>query len=463
MRRPGHFSARRAVSAVAVTASLALTTTPYPGSLAAIPEEYSSQPAGEEPGIERVVTPVAEGSPEIPAGHTLAAPGAPMRMSFDPLLDSQPAEMGLVSCTQGFYGTVTTPDGQRKNVMVTAGHCVYGVGGLEGDGAVYAVTPEGRVLLGVGEAGGAYQAPARAPIDAANLPDWAVVAVEPAHEPSRMVSSRPAGADIGQTSEPVRLTGVRDYRDLQVWEVSADNFLQPICKDGSTSGRSCGIQLFRTSEGLWSINTGYQHGDSGGINYDPVTGEALGVTSLVYPIVVGSEIVGDIGRAQPIDVALETAYGIPDGEVAERVTLPDSTAAYADAGPETDVAEWIEQLATFVDWAESTDHAAEYRAELDRTDELVRGYAQDFAETGAELAGAVFSGDTNRVGATLSDATDLAAEARMDGELQQQRLVTAGTYAVIEKQIEIEESIEKQIQAEESASTAPGGPLVEAI
>lgn len=56
------------------------------------------------------------------------------------------------------------------------------------------------------------------------------------------------------------------------------------------------------------------------MNFDPVTGEAVGVTSTAGW--------GLFGRAQPIDVVLEEAYGIPDGEVNEYFTLPESTQAH---------------------------------------------------------------------------------------------------------------------------------------
>ncbi len=112
------------------------------------------------------------------------------------------------------------------------------------------------------------------------------------------------------------LTGVRDYPDLAFWEASADNFGQPICKDGNTGGRACGTQLFRTQNGIWSFGLNYENGDSGGVNFDPETGEALGVTSMGF---------GPIGRAQPVDLAIEEGYGIPDGQVNEYFALPEST------------------------------------------------------------------------------------------------------------------------------------------
>ncbi|WP_150114466.1 hypothetical protein [Corynebacterium oculi] len=126
-----------------------------------------------------------------------------------------------------------------------------------------------------------------------NSPDWGTVELEPGVTTTRLSDS----VDMYGNShgEPVELTGVRDYEDLGFWEVSADNFGQPICKDGNTSGRSCGVQLFRTQNGVWSAGLNYQNGDSGGVNFDPETGEALGVTSMGF---------GTIGRAQPIDLAI---------------------------------------------------------------------------------------------------------------------------------------------------------------
>ena len=58
-------------------------------------------------------------------------------------------------------------------------------------------------------------------------------------------------------------------------------------------------------------------GDSGGVNYDPRDGAAVGVSSMTL---------GPLGKAQPVDRIIEDAYGIPDGKVNEAFTPTDSTA-----------------------------------------------------------------------------------------------------------------------------------------
>nr|WP_227658980.1 MULTISPECIES: S1 family peptidase [unclassified Corynebacterium] len=137
--------------------------------------------------------------------------------------------------------------------------------------------------------------------------------------------------------DPVVLTGVRDYPDLGEDEVSFDNFGQPICKDGAASGRTCGIQFMRTRHSLWSSSLALP-GDSGGVNFDPTTGEALGAST--------QSMLGLLMTTQPFDVALEEAYGIPDGQVNEHFSLPESTEAH---DPMLTVKEHKQRVA---DWAE---------------------------------------------------------------------------------------------------------------
>ncbi|KQB85359.1 hypothetical protein [Corynebacterium oculi] len=279
------------------------------------------------------------------------APGAPMRMATDGLDDRVQEEVGEVpleiittaSCSQGISGTVTLDDGSQRNVLVSAGHCLYGI---EGEGVetypeVYAPLSEGRKLIARREHGDkVYPVPEGGGIDAVirqfDGPDWATAEVVGDADMTRVADS--VDQYGRRHGDPVVLTGVRDYRDLEKWEVDFDNFGQPICKDGQTSGRTCGAQLMRTSNGIWHTNL-YLSGDSGGVNFDPVTGEALGVTSI--------GIVGLIGRAQPMDVALEQAYGIPDGQVNERFTLPESTdqhsQAYTLKEDTEQIDEWAEQ------------------------------------------------------------------------------------------------------------------------
>lgn len=262
------------------------------------------------------------------AGAAEVAPGAPMRMDdysemTASLPEGMPDEYKRTTCSQGVPGTVTLLDGTQKNILISAGHCVYGIETVSEMGdAVYLPTPEGDVVIGYTDAGGPLTiseeeyAPLAAMNEAFNTPDWGTVELEPGVTATRLTDS--VDTQGNSHGEPVELTGVRDYADLNFWEVSADNFGQPICKDGNTSGRSCGVQLFRTQNGLWSVGLNYQNGDSGGVNFDPQTGEALGVTSMGF---------GPIGRAQPIDLAIQEGYGIADGQVNDYFALPESTEA----------------------------------------------------------------------------------------------------------------------------------------
>ncbi|MEJ4100407.1 hypothetical protein V5S96_08575 [Corynebacterium mastitidis] len=282
-----------------------------------------------------------------PATAAEVAPGAPMRMAtdgFDGIAEEVPLEvMTIAACSQGVPGTVTLADGSQRDVLVSAGHCLYGI---EGEGVetypeVYAPLPEGRRLIAQREHGDkVYPATEDGGVDSVirqfDGPDWATAEVVGDAEMTRVADS--VDQYGRRHGDPVVLTGVRDYRDLGPWEVAFDNLGQPICKDGQTSGRTCGVQLMRTSNGVWHTNLSLP-GDSGGVNFDPTTGEAIGVTSMGF--------VGLVGRAQPMDVALEEAYDIPDGQVNERFTLPESTQphtpAYTLMEDLEQASEWMEQ------------------------------------------------------------------------------------------------------------------------
>ncbi|KQB86605.1 hypothetical protein [Corynebacterium lowii] len=256
------------------------------------------------------------------------APGAPMRMQIEGMErpENMPPEVfTAMSCSQGVPGTVTLPDGSKRNVMVSAAHCVKGTDDddVQPDVYVYAPLEEGNELIAMAAHGEKMRMEPgehwiETQLGIPNMPDWATADLGPDVEMSRVADS--VDQYGRRHGEPVELTGVRDYRDLQDWEISFDNFGQPICKDGQTSGRTCGIQFMRTRNGLWYLGTGIP-GDSGGVNFDPNNGEALGVSSLAsWGLVV---------RAQPVDIALEEAYDIPDGQVNEYFALPDSTAPHA--------------------------------------------------------------------------------------------------------------------------------------
>ena len=116
------------------------------------------------------------------------------------------------------------------------------------------------------------------------------------------------------------MTGVVDYSELQPGEVSVDNFGQPICSDGSRTGRNCGVQIFRVRNGVWAISH-LDKGDSGGNAYDPRTNQVIGVNSMA---------IGPVSRYQPADQALQDAYGIEDGKVNEHFQVEESTEPHSE-------------------------------------------------------------------------------------------------------------------------------------
>lgn len=301
------------------------------------------------------------------AGAAEVAPGARMQ-TFPPLdgVDTEgiPPELFAQHCTQGVPGTVTLPDGSRKDVLITAGHCLWGIEGthVEMGPEVYAPLPEGNQLIAVRDQGQPVH-PALDENDPEELrlmydgDDWATAEIVEGVNMSRVANSVDQfGLSHG---EPVVLTGVRDYRDLGPWEISFDNAGQPICKEGQTTGRTCGVQVLRSSNGLWFVGTALP-GDSGGVAFDPITHEALGVNSMT--------VYGVIGRAQPVDVAVEKAYGIPDGQVNEYFSLPESTEEH------TPMRTFGEDQAVVQDWAQ------EIVAEELATPEDAAGVAQANAE-----------------------------------------------------------------------------------
>ncbi|QDZ41871.1 hypothetical protein [Corynebacterium sp. sy039] len=183
---------------------------------------------------------------------------------------------------------------------------------------VYVPTHEGDKLIGTREHGAPVLNTDNENVEAVlNGDDWGTIVLIDGVNATRIADSKDQfGNSQGQ---PVELTSVRDYPDLKPGEVSFDEFGKPICKDGQTTGRTCGTQVLRTSNGLWYLGE-VRPGDSGGVTFDPNTGEALGVTSMT--------VLGLVGRSQPADVAIEKAYGIPDGQVNERFQLPNSTEAH---------------------------------------------------------------------------------------------------------------------------------------
>ncbi|WIM68022.1 hypothetical protein QP027_01070 [Corynebacterium breve] len=245
-------------------------------------------------------------------------PGAPVRTYPVHPVDGIPAEHMPNSCSQGVAGTIVQEDGTTKQIMITAAHCLVDTPRYENEigTAVYAPKTWGDQLIGYRVATGDKQAQSHyADLNAElhgtlNWPDWGVVELEDGVEMTGLATSEDHYGH--QRSTPVAMTGVRDYRDLGATEISVDNFGQPICKDGQRSARSCGVQLFRASNSIVHWGLTYESGDSGGVNYDPNNGEVLGVTS---------QGIGPLGRAQVADQAIQTAYGIPDGQVNEQFQI----------------------------------------------------------------------------------------------------------------------------------------------
>lgn len=328
------------------------------------------------------------------ADAATVAPGAPIRAQAQvPSLEGMPPELDTASCSQAFAGTVERADGTRADILVTSGHCVSAMGdGFVPSPEVYAPKRDGNQLIGQREVY-ALEIPETGDtvgdfVGMVTGADWATVTLVPGVSTSRTSESVDQfGVASGQ---PVVLTGIRDYRDLAAGEVSADNLGQPVCKDGATSGRTCGTQLFRTRNSVFHVGVAYAGGDSGGINFDPNNGEVIGITTEAY---------GPIGRAQTADVALQDAYGIPDGQVNERFQLAESTEAH-----DTDFRTLGEDMAASQAWAEANYPAQpmpDFRAAF--AEEVA--YAQaDAAALADQATSQLATGDAAGVQATAGQA-----------------------------------------------------------
>lgn len=233
-----------------------------------------------------------------------------------------PPEAFVQLCSQGPIGTIRTLDGTTQRVMLTASHCINQMPGMPAIDEAVSVNVDGKYQR-IGVRGHSNHVPPAAldlsdPVALFNTADWGVVLIDGAVTDTRTAQSR--GNGQSQPSEPVVLTSIKDYRTLAPGAISFDNTGQPICKDGATTGRSCGTQLFRNRDGVFSWDLNYVVGDSGGVNYDPRDNSVIGVTSLVL---------GPLGKAQAADRIIEEAYGIPDGAVNDHFTLTESTAPHA--------------------------------------------------------------------------------------------------------------------------------------
>lgn len=234
-------------------------------------------------------------------------------------------------CSTSIPGTIVGVDNQRERVLITAGHCVSTLPssnsneGFTPSSEVYTPTPQGDEKIGtVSKKDFITQEALERNFEQGlhtgfngmyNTPDWAFISLD---DDVETTSYSYAVDEYGQNGgEPVQMTGVQDYPRLGTYEVSADNFGEPICKDGVRTGRSCGVQLFRTQHGIWATDINIDKGDSGGNAYNPETSQAIGINSMG---------VGPVSRYQPIDTAIEDAYGVPDGQVNDYFQIENSNA-----------------------------------------------------------------------------------------------------------------------------------------
>lgn len=264
-----------------------------------------------------------------PAGAATAltvGPGDPIRSPMPENTFENNRWVGAPMCSASVPGTIVDQSGNSKNVLLTAGHCVNTSSDIPTlpavTGDVYAPTRAGDVKIG--HAGPhAFTIPADGTevvdiFDALNGSDYGFIELEPGVAGTSISTSTDENGSA--TSEGVQMVGIVDYPALQMGEVAFDNFGQPICKDGNRTGRTCGVQLLRGRNGVWSVMT-LDHGDSGGNAFNPVTREVIGVNSMVL---------GPFARVAPADVAVEDAYGVPDGQVNEKFKITDSTAPRSD-------------------------------------------------------------------------------------------------------------------------------------
>lgn len=255
------------------------------------------------------------------AAHALVVgPGDPIRTPMEGSPWDGHRNVNSPMCSTGVPGVVTDRNGEKHRVMLTAGHCLNDapdVGLPIVTGEVYVPTTEGDKRIGTAGAH-RWEVP-QEDDDLASLPaafngaDYGVINLDPEVETTG--ASYSIDENGRSHGEPVVMTGIQDNKDLPRGEVSFDNFGKPICKDGMRTGRACGYQVFRARNGIWTVGIGVDHGDSGGNAYDPTTNEVIGVNSMAF---------GPVSRVMPADIAIEEAYGIPDGQVNDHFEVSDS-------------------------------------------------------------------------------------------------------------------------------------------
>lgn len=360
----------------------------------------------------------------------LAAPGAPFRV-FPAEAPSTitvnkygdqinvPPEASKGACSQGPIGTVRTPDGETHHVMLTAAHCFLVIGDGAGDPSA-ALSGEVSVPVGesyqrIGQLAALSPIPpeilnSENPLDPLRAVDWAVVNIDDGVPTSAVSDSRTK--DGAKNGEPVVLTHIRDYPALAPGAFAFDNFGQPICKDGATNGRGCGTQVVRTHDTIYSMNLGYDSGDSGGVNFDPRDGAILGVTSVHF---------GPIYKAQTADSIVESAYGVPDGQVNDYFTIDASTAPHAEF---TTLREENLRIGQAVNELNPNPSMTDPQAELRKATEAAQQEATRLADDAArgqinpqEIQQAV-EHHSGQIGYWGGEVADLAAGSLIDSTLE---------------------------------------------
>lgn len=260
------------------------------------------------------------------SSDVVVGPGSPMRMPFPSNEKVGNRHVGTPMCSLGVPGTIVDENGVSHRVIMTAGHCVVAEDMETGEkvtGQFYIPTKNGDKLLSKDWVGTDIM-PSESEIEATddpavffdmlfNSPDYGVIEVQDDVKTTSM--SHSVDEFGGVHGEPVQIVGIEDKRTLEPMEIAFDNLGEPVCTDGSRTGRGCGFQVFRVRNGVWAISP-IDHGDSGGNAYNPETREAIGVNSMG---------IGPLSRFQPIDVALEEQYGIPDGQVNDYFKVETST------------------------------------------------------------------------------------------------------------------------------------------